>query len=162
MIYDRTILDVSNAKKIISKFQSLADWSSITEAEINTLERGTYTRISLNRVEEKVAELCRSFRDIGYSFIDTETTTDWDNTKYFNKSQHKRFFSNIAYLYNLFPLPSDTPNPPYFSSSGEYVYGNITYALANDAEKILVDIEKLIDLLKKSWYYSGEIYSGEV
>lgn len=161
MIYNRTTLDVNDAKKIIAKFQALTDWSSITEAEINTLERGTYTSISLNRVEEKVAELCQILRDIGYSFIDTETTTDWDNTKYFNKSEHERFFSNIAYLHSILSISTDTPNPPYFSS-GEYAYGNITYALANDAEKILVDIEKLIDLLKKSWYYSGEIYSGEV
>ena len=36
------------------------------------------------------------------------------------------------------------------------------YAEANDIERILLDIDAQIERLRKSWYFSGELYAGEV
>ena len=154
MIYDRTILDVTDAKKIIAKFQSLGDWSSITASEINTLERGTYTKVSLNRVETMVQIICDTFRNAGYSVEDLIIKYDWDDSGYFNKSEHKRFFSNIHYLMSIIPLLSDTPEAPYFNSGG-YTYGNISHAIANDAEKILFDLKTVLDYITSTTHYKS-------
>ncbi len=162
MIYNRTILDVNNAKTIIAKFQALYDWSSITQDEIDTLERGTYTIVSLNRVEQKVAELATVFRSAGYSYTNPETKTDWAYLDYFDKDQHQRFFENIEYLRNIIPVSDTTPQSP-FISDGMYTYGDISYLLANDSEKILYDISVLLDYITSPLYYraSGAYASGQ-
>ena len=38
----------------------------------------------------------------------------------------------------------------------------LTWDKANDIEQILLDVENTISRLKLSWFYSGEIYCGEV
>lgn len=36
------------------------------------------------------------------------------------------------------------------------------YTVANNIEKILVDINQLLINMAADWFYSGEVYSGEV
>ena len=38
----------------------------------------------------------------------------------------------------------------------------LNYVKANNIEQILLDLDALIDKLIKSWYFSGELYTGEV
>ena len=37
----------------------------------------------------------------------------------------------------------------------------LDYIKANDIERILLDLDKLLDKLTKSWYFSGDLYAGE-
>ena len=38
----------------------------------------------------------------------------------------------------------------------------LNYEEANDIEKILLAVDDAITRISKSWYYSGDIYAGEV
>ena len=38
----------------------------------------------------------------------------------------------------------------------------LTYQEANDIEKILEDIDRLLTDAAQAWFYSGDLYAGEV
>ena len=50
---------------------------------------------------------------------------------------------------------SNTPDVPADMES-------FTYQEANNIEKILLDIDTLLTGIEQSWFYSGDVYSGEV
>lgn len=52
-------------------------------------------------------------------------------------------------------MPPETPAVPETAQM-------LTWDKANDIEQILLDVENTISRLKLSWFYSGEIYCGEV
>ena len=39
---------------------------------------------------------------------------------------------------------------------------SLTYIEANNIEQILLDVDALLTLISQGWYYSGEIYAGEI
>lgn len=39
---------------------------------------------------------------------------------------------------------------------------HLTYQEANDIEKILVDLDFLLNNMVAAWFYAGELYAGEV
>lgn len=150
MIYDRTQADVDAAKKIISdKIQQSID---VTAEETETLERGTLTINTLNRIENKCAEVKKLMLDLCYGFSDIETE-EWTYEQYFRDSDFERISDNVGKLKNAFFSYSDTPSAP---GANFRKFENI-----NAVEKILFDLETMINEIKSNYRECGTFECDE-
>lgn len=78
----------------------------------------------------------------------------WYETDIPTESLMERYLGNIAKLRAVLAVFDTTPRTPESMT-------NLKLEMANNIEMILVDLETLVRLMKRSWFYSGEIYSGE-
>lgn len=71
------------------------------------------------------------------------------------KNQMQQYLSNLEVLRHIIAVMSSTPTTPKTMEMLDYIK-------ANNIEQILVDIDKLLTNMATAWYYSGDVYSGEV
>ena len=149
MIFDRTQNDVDTAisirKNKVQKFQEL------TESDINYLERGTLTINTLNRIEAKQEELKNLFNDMGYWNTPIINKT-WGENDIFNADEFQRILDNTNVLRRAFFVYKATPNTPPIS----YYWDDI-----NSLEKILYDLDVMINDVKSNYRECGTFYCGE-
>ena len=115
---------------------------------------GSYYYTDLNRVGDALLYLGELLRKYGY-IVNICPKRDWvmeDKPTPESMTNYLGCVSSIRAVMTVFPT---TPHVP---PDMEY----LTYQEANDIEKILFDIEQLINNMQSAWFYSGEIYSGEV
>jgi hypothetical protein len=186
MVVDRSISDVEIAKSLIKK-----GLNGMTEEEKNqflTGLKGAYNYTDFNRLESAVEYLTQRIIDIpeeieylkeilGVSsddifdvaynkddYNEIETKTDWKISDILTKNDRQRYLQNIILILNSLDL---LPNN--FPQSLE----NLTHSSANVIETSLENLNSsLIDLKKtkenliintsKAWYYSGDLYGGEI
>lgn len=139
MITDRTLEDVEYAKANPTSAEDL---------------KGSYNNSDLNRVEEKVEELYNILKGYSYDGEIEVIKTDWLKTDFFTPNDSTRYIGNIRKLINSYFVKSDTPSLP---STMEM----LTYEDANAIEKILVDIEDIIQNMEQVFVYSGVANSGQ-
>ena len=72
-----------------------------------------------------------------------------------NEEQMAAYLANMVALRAVLDMPSTTPAVPADMAL-------LTYIEANNIERILVDINQLLLNAAEAWFYSGEIYCGEV
>lgn len=149
MIFDRTQNDVDTA--IFIRNTKVKKFESLTESDINYLERGTITINALNRIENKQEELKNLFNDMGYWNVPI-TNKSWDNTQIFDENEFQRIIYNINVLRDAFFVYKDTPNTPPIS----YHYNDI-----NALEKILYDLDVMINDVKSHYRECGTFECGE-
>jgi hypothetical protein len=150
VIYDRTQEDVNNAKAI--REEKVKKFLPLTEDDINTLERGTLTINTLNRIESKQAELKALLDDV-YYFTAPFVTKTWGYTDVFTQEEFNRILNNLEKLKTAFYVFADSPLIP----TDNYR----RYEIINDTEKLLVDLEKMLDDLKSLWKECGTFSCGE-
>lgn len=148
MIYNRTSEDVSLSKTYREKLQN---GETLSESQIATLERGTMTINTLNRIEEKQAELKGLLNDMGY-WNTNITNKSWGYSDIFSKTEFQRIINNLNTLRNAFFVFSDTPKTPPIS----FHYEDI-----NSLEKILFDIDVMINDVKSRYRECGTFECGE-
>ena len=158
MIFDRTQNDVDTAIRLINekvKFDSVTmqpiNPEVLTESEIATLEKGTLTINTLNRIENKQEELKNLFNNMGY-WNTPITSKVWGENYIFNVDEFERIIDNTNVLRQAFFVYKDTPNTPPVS----YHYSNI-----NALEKILYDLDVMINDVKSLYRECGTFESGE-
>lgn len=117
-------------------------------------DKGFYNASDLNRVGAAVEYLAGLFTALGY-VCPVSGKTDWRVSDAPTAGQMEIYLQNIATLRAQLPLLYGTPETPKSMAA-------LGYAEANDIEQILLDIDAQIERLRKSWYYSGELYAGEV
>jgi hypothetical protein len=148
MIYDRTQTDVEEAirlrKEKVQKFQEL------TEVEILILEKGLLTINTLNRIENKQEELKNLFNDMGY-WNTPITNKSWSKNDIFNVDEFRRLIDNTNVLRNAFFAYKNTPSTPPIS----YHWKDI-----NALEKILYDLDIMIDDVKNNYKECGNLQCG--
>ena len=147
MIFDRTQNDVDTAVSLRNK--KVKEFESLTSEEVNTLERGTITTNTLNRIENKQMELANLFSQLSIN-VKIENK-NWGKTQIFNREEFQRILDNLNELVKSFYVYSNTPNIPKIS----YHFEDI-----NAIEKILVDLEELYNKALKSFVYCGITYCG--
>ena len=114
-----------------------------------------YNISDLNRVEEAF-EYLRDKMNNSYGFnLAIPTKTNWTNTDNVIHSDMERYRQNVAKIRDAIAMPVGTPQTPASMNK-------LTAKEANDIEKILQAVEVLLDNISAAWFYSGEIYSGEV
>ena len=147
MIFDRTQNDVDTAIRL--RNEKIKAFEDLTSEEINTLERGTITINTLNRIENKQREIKDLFFKLSIN-VDIENK-NWEETQIFNQSEFQRILDNLNVLVKSFCIYSSTPNIPKIS----YRFEDI-----NAIEKILFDLEELYNKALKSFVYCGITYCG--
>lgn len=127
--------------------------------DISTLvtDRGDgtyYNATDLNRVGAAVEYVAGRFQALGYNFF-VSVKKDWSESDTPTASQMEVYRQNIVTLRRQIAVMQSTPETPETMRFLDYIK-------ANDIERILLDLDTLLDKLTKSWYFSGEIYAGEV
>lgn len=158
MIFNRTQNDVDTAIRLRNekvKFDPITmqpiNPEALTESEIATLEKGTITYNTLNRIETKQEELKNLFNDMGY--WDTPITTKiWSENNIFDVNEFKRILNNTNILRQAFFVSKNTPDTPPIS----YHWQDI-----NALEKILNDLDVMINNVKSLYKECGTFESGE-
>ena len=150
MIFDRTESDKDIAVQLINKIKND---EVLTNEEFAQLERGTLTINTLNRIENKQAELKSIFNQLGYWNTDIINRT-WSYVDYFKQDDFDRISSNTEILRNAFFVYKDTP---------EITDNNFTkYETINTIERILHDLEQISIFVKNNFRQCGTFSCGEV
>ena len=150
MIFDRTQNDVDTA--ILLRDTKVKKFETLTESEIATLEKGTLTINTLNRIENKQEELKNLFNEIGY-WNTPISTRQWAYADIFEGTQFDRILNNLEILIKAFFIYKNTPNVP----DNNYR----KYQTINDVEKILYDLDVMINDVKSHYRECGTFYCGE-
>lgn len=145
MIFDRTQNDVDTA--VALRDTKVKNFAALTESEIATLEKGTLTINTLNRIESKISELNSILETLGYVPLDI-VIKNWKYTDIFSVDEFSRIVANVGMLRAAIPVMKDTPDTPL----AEYYFSNI-----NDLEKILYDIDFLLNNSKRNVNFSWAI-----
>lgn len=150
MIFDRTQNDVDTA--ILLRREKVQNFQQLTESEIATLERGTLTINTLNRIEAKQELLRELFNEMGY--WDTPIITkQWDYSEFFKQEYFDRILNNVKILRKAFFIYKHTPDMP----DNNYR----KYQTINDVEKIIYDLDVMINDVKSHYRECGTFESGE-
>lgn len=150
MIFDRTQNDVDTAIRL--RIEKVQNFQELTESEIATLEKGTLTINTLNRIENKQEILKGLFNEMGY-WNTSISTRQWAYTDIFEGAQFDRILHNLEVLRQAFFVYKDAPNMP---DSNYRKYQTI-----NDVEKILYDLDVMISDVKSHYRECGTFESGE-
>lgn len=150
MIFNRKKSDVDNSKTLI--LNKLQKNISLSEEEINTLEKGTLTINTLNRIENKQSELLSLLSEIGYYAPEIVTKT-WTYDDLFTSEEFDRIVKNTETLRDASLIYKDTP----FTPIADYYFENL-----NAIEKILYDIENMTNEIKSLFLECGTFECGEV
>ena len=119
-------------------------------------DKGFYNASDLNRVEAACADLYQQFADYGYLIAGYEPSVNhWTENGIPAVGQLDRDLANITALQNTITALSTTPETP-------ETMRFLDYLKANDIERILEDVDALITNIMAGWFYSGELYTGEV
>ncbi len=191
LIYDRTENDAERWSYLSRKLDT-EGWSALTAAEKRewrTQLKGGYNYTDMNRVGSAVEYLGDRFAALITHLIEyraeygvandalfrvpyvaddiaIDPKTDWalgDNVKV---HQAARYLADLTVLRGLLPLAPDTPSVPVDMI-------DLTIDEANDIEKMLVVIDaeitavtakldKYIRDTAAAWFFSGDLFAGEV
>lgn len=160
MITNRTASDVERWRNLRDK-----GWTKMSASERQewlgeitptpAASKGMYTHNDLNRVENAVKSVVGLLKKLDIDVPQMTIKTDWTYKDRLMDSDIERYFSNISTLRGLFEIHRDIPKAPTINDK-------LDFNIANNIEKILVDVEMIAIKMISSRYYSGEIFSGEV
>lgn len=137
-----------------------------TQADVEARnDKGTYQAADLNRVTAAMEELVARFSVLGY-LTDYQTGPEtptkpqedqaaWSQEDVPTTAQMERYLTNVEAVRRVIAVLPTTPATP---ESMEL----LDYIRANEIEQILADVDDLLKNMAAAWYYSGEVYCGEV
>ena len=94
------------------------------------------------------------FQALGYD-CPVSVKKDWSESDTPTAGQMETYRQNIATLRRQIAVMKSTPETP-------ETIRQLNYIRANNIEQILLDIDRLLTNIENSWYFSGELYAGEV
>ena len=152
LITDRTYEDVQLWQTL--KALGWAGMSPTQRAQWSAGLKGAYNATDLNRVNEAMKYLAGVFTSYGYT-VSLQPMPTWSVGEIPAEAQMGVYLANVAALRAVLDMPSTTPAVPADMAL-------LTYIEANNIEQILVDINQLLLNAAAAWFYSGEVYCGEV
>lgn len=134
-----------------------------TQADVTAgNEKGIYQASDLNRVGAAMSYVAERLVEFGYN-PSINPKTDWEDTEWVNQSQAAHYLADLAELRKQITIFYTTPEvPARLTATGPNTKDGLNYERANDIEKILEDIDRLLTLILQNLLYAGEIFSGEV
>lgn len=150
MIFDRTQDDVDAA--VILRREKVQAFQELSESEIATLEKGTLTTNTLNRIEDKQREL-KNLLDSDVYFVENFESKSWNYTDYFKQVDFDRILDNLSKLKRAYFVYSTTPQV----KDKNY----LRYQTINAVENILNDLELMIRDVKNHYRQCGNVECGE-
>ena len=134
LVTDRTEADASRYSELRDK-----GWAAMTTAERAEWVagmKGAYNASDLNRVASAMAYLSQRFASAGYS-VPVSSPTDWANGDIPTKGDMDTYLDDLRRIRAALAVMDTTPSAP---GSMDY----LTWAKANDIEKILADVDDLL------------------
>ena len=126
-----------------------------TQADVDARnEKGTYGASDLNRVGAAMNYVSERLKEAGYD-PHISPKTGWEDDEWVDLDAQAVYLGYLAELRSQFAMMQTTPPVPNDMEK-------LTYQEANDIEKILEDIERLLTNASQAWFYSGDLYAGEV
>ena len=119
----------------------------------NKTAKGLYRYTDLNRVQNAVTTICGRYAAAGYDVPDVSFTT-WSSNAIPRQAAMDNYINSVIRVRGLLAIPD---RPRIYPSMG-----NLTYEMANNIEKLLWMMDEALDRVETSWWYCGEIYTGEV
>ena len=152
LITDRTEADVRRVKALAAK-----GWAGMTAAERTEWlgePRGAYNASDLNRVGSAVDYVAGRLRSCGIS-VSVAPRMDWQETDIPTRAEMAAYLADIAALRAALPPRDGTPPAP------ADMLG-LSWEEANAIEAILLAADEAVTRMSQAWYYSGDLYAGEV
>lgn len=124
--------------------------------------KGTYNASDLNRVGLAMNYVAERLKSAGYD-PHISPKTDWKDDEWVDLTAQAVYLGDLSELRKQFAMMESTPEvPPRLLATGINTNDGLTYTWANDIEKILEDIDRLLTNASQAWFYSGDIYASEV
>lgn len=134
LVTDRTEADASRYSELRDK--GWAEMTAAERAEWVAGMKGAYNASDLNRVASAMSYLSQRFASAGYS-VPVSSPTDWANGDIPTKGGMDTYLDDLRRIRAALAVMDTTPTAP---GSMDY----LTWAKANDIEKILVDVDDLL------------------
>lgn len=149
MIVDRTRSDIDAAFLARAKLQN---GEELSESDFVSLERGTLTIETLNRIESKIKEIVSVINSMWYWNTGTIQEKTWSYSDYFKQEHFDKILENIAKIKKAFLQKNSTPK----------VFGRNyrDYNVINDVEMFLADSEYIIGDIQENYVFCGEVECG--
>lgn len=120
----------------------------------NRTSKGSYNASDLNRVGKAMIYVADRLRGAGYD-VSVNPRVNWTDAEWVSPAHAAQLLADLAALREQFAQASGTPDVPADMEG-------LTYEDANDIEKMLQAVDGLLTNIMVAWFYSGEVYSGEV
>lgn len=154
LITDRTQADVDYSNALLEKLIN----GTISTGELiewnNATLKGSYNYTDLNRVGSAMIFVADKLNEYGFN-VTISPKNVWTEDDDITPENMAHYLQQLSILRETIPVGADTPEVP-----DDMV--QLTYTEANNIEKILEDLDHLINSIALSWFYSGDLYSGEV
>lgn len=152
LITNRTERDVERWRVLHTK--GYAALTKAEKAEWDAGMKGAYNAEDMNRVESAVGFITNRLGELGI-YVAPEIHPEWGMGDQPTIDDMIRYCDNIALLRGTLPLYSTTPKAPTIEDP-------LDYLAANAIEQILSDLDRQISAIQQSWYYAGDIFTGEI
>lgn len=152
LITDRTQADVDRYAELQAK-----GWHGMTDEEKfewETSLKGAYNHTDMNRVESAVEYVANRLTEAGYVVLPV-VKKDWTGNDKPTLDDIKRYMKNISDIRAALTTFVTTPEAPTTEK-------RLTYQMANDIEQILINVDDLVSRMARVYFYSNDLYSGEV
>ena len=152
LIADRTTADLERVQYLRSVgFENMTE---AEQAEFLQMLKGAYGYTDLNRVGNAVRYVGDKLKAAGNA-VYVNPKMDWVRGENPTTDQRDNYLADVRSIRSVLSVYPNTPNVP-------ETMERLTTQKANKIEQILLDVDGLIDKMNKSYYYSGEIYGGEI
>lgn len=154
LIFNRTQADKNSALQI--RESKIKKFIALTNSDITVLERGAFTKNTINRINDFFTDLKTELLNAGYQFHIQDVVVG-DTASYsgiFKKSDFETFLQNLNLLRQTIAVFPTTPATP---TDNGYTIENL-----NSIEKILFDLHFLVEKMTENIYYSDEFFGGEI
>lgn len=153
LITNRTQADVDRVAALTGRVSAgtataaeLAEWQSDL--------KGAYNASDLNRVGAAVSYVAGRLNGYGYA-VTVTAKQDWTGSDIPSAGQMAAYLQDVAALRGAIAVMASTPPTPDSAN-------NLTWQEANNIERILLDVDALLTKMAQAWFYSGDLYAGEV
>lgn len=154
LIADRTATDVSRWRELRNK-----GWEQMTAEERSEWRgsmKGSYNTSDLNRVGAALNYVRDRLAAFGHLAADAFTArTDWNAAEIPTRADLTNYLGYVSTVREAFLQFPTTPPTPTND-------GRLNYREANDIEQIILDVDRLLTNMVSAWYFSGELYCGEL
>lgn len=117
-------------------------------------EKGTYNAADMNRVSDAVLYLREIFMAFGYGVGKAELRT-WTENELPRLSEAETYLAAVRALDGHFVYAAEMISLP-------ETMAKLTYTGANNIEKFLAAMPEVFERMEQAWYFSDELYCGEV
>ena len=145
LITDRTVDDVARVNELAAK--GYAGMTAAELAEWLAGMKGAYNAADLNRVGTALNYLRDRLTGVCGRDITWQAKTDWAMTDVITAAQGSAYHDQISDVRAALTYPANAPDVPEIAL--------LTYAGANDIERILTICETLVDNVINAFRYTG-------